>query len=401
MDGSLKGSAVKIAFIYDAVYPWIKGGGEKTLYELAVALRDRGHEVHFFGMHCWDGPRDVIREGLHYHALSPKMPLYGRSGKRTMFQALRFAAGVLLRLPRYKLAEFDVIDIHAFPYLSVPPFWIVRNLTARRSAWVVTWLEVWGSGYWRRYLGRAGIFGTLAERLTARLGPHHLCISPTTASRLQNLLGVPAEETTVIPRGFSPANSSPSEVREPAKVVVANRLLDYKRTELIIRAWAEVVARIPLARLHVIGDGPERAACEQLAATSPAAESIRFLGQLDRHECVLKEIASAALLLQPSVREGQSTVVLEGMAAGTPVLAAEGPETAVADFLPQHPQRHLTLLPIEAGAAEWANRIVRLLGDPSLLKQMAECGRSQVAAFNWRDVIAPRVEELYRDLAAS
>ncbi len=390
---------MKIGLVYDAVYPWIKGGGEKTLYELASALRDRGHEVHLFGMHCWDGPADTVIDGLHYHALSPKLPLYTGSGRRSMLQALRFAAGVFWRLPRCGLKQFDVIDIHAFPYLSVPPFWLVRKLTARRCPWIVTWLEVWGADYWRRYLGSAGFLGALAERLTARLGPHHLCISPTTAGRLQRLLGVPAERTTVIPRGFLPSKFPPIAAKELGRVVVANRLLDYKRTELIIRAWPYVFAEIPTARLHVIGDGPERSACERLAADSSAGESIRFLGQVDRHESVLEEIATASLLLQPSAREGQSTVVLEAMAAGTAVLVAEGPETAVADFLPQHAEQHLALLPLEATAEQWGQRIVQLLRDPMLLERMAERGRDQALELDWHNCIAPRVEKLYRELA--
>jgi len=29
---------MKIAFVYDAVYPWIKGGAEKRIYEIEVHL---------------------------------------------------------------------------------------------------------------------------------------------------------------------------------------------------------------------------------------------------------------------------------------------------------------------------------------------------------------------------
>jgi hypothetical protein len=37
---------MKIAFIYDCIYPWIKGGAEKRIYEIAKRLAD-GHEVHW------------------------------------------------------------------------------------------------------------------------------------------------------------------------------------------------------------------------------------------------------------------------------------------------------------------------------------------------------------------
>ena len=41
---------MKIAFIYDAVYPWVKGGAEKRVYELAKRLVQLGHEVHWYSI---------------------------------------------------------------------------------------------------------------------------------------------------------------------------------------------------------------------------------------------------------------------------------------------------------------------------------------------------------------
>ena len=46
---------MKIAYVYDAVYPWIKGGAEKRVYEISKRLVERGHEVHWFGLKWGDG----------------------------------------------------------------------------------------------------------------------------------------------------------------------------------------------------------------------------------------------------------------------------------------------------------------------------------------------------------
>ena len=43
---------MKIAYIYDAVYPWVKGGAEKRIYEIGKRLSDKGHEVHWYGIVC-------------------------------------------------------------------------------------------------------------------------------------------------------------------------------------------------------------------------------------------------------------------------------------------------------------------------------------------------------------
>ena len=46
---------MEIAYIYDAVYPWLKGGSEKRIYEISKRLVERRHEVHWFEIKWWDG----------------------------------------------------------------------------------------------------------------------------------------------------------------------------------------------------------------------------------------------------------------------------------------------------------------------------------------------------------
>jgi len=224
----------------------------------------------------------------------------------------------------------------------------------------------------------------------------------------------------MIPRSFSmPEGIAADAFKVPAKVVAAGRLVHNKRIDLLLRAWPMVIARLPHARLHLLGDGPERAACESLARDLSILTTVRFHGQIPRWEDVLGHIASASLLVQPSHREGQSLVVVEAMALGTPALVATGPETAAGDLLcgspaedlvhpplepetvasellPGHADREWSLLPVEAGPEEWARRIICLLGDPPLLQRMAQQGRAQVKDLGWRDFIAPRVEKLYK-----
>jgi glycosyltransferase involved in cell wall biosynthesis len=393
---------MKIAMVYDAVYPWIKGGGEKHVYELAIELHRRGHEVHLFSMQYWGGPADMLRDGLHYHGLCRGAALYTRSGRRGWLPPLRFAWGVLWKLPRYRLREFDVIDVLAFPFLSVPVFVAIRWLWARRVPWILTWLEVWGPKYWRGYLGRGGWLGAKIERWCAHLGRRHRCISPTTARRLHDLLGVARDDIEVIPCGFSLPEGVTSNVpKDPHKLVAAGRLVHNKRIDVLLHAWPQVVTQFPLARLDILGDGPERAACEHLAAELGILSSVRFHGQIGRWQDVLQQIASASLLLHPSEREGQGLVVIESMALGTPVLVATGPETAAGDFLGDGPERNLALLPVDASAEQWAMRIVELLSNPPILARLAEHGWRHSAALDWRESIGPAMEQYYRSVVGN
>ena len=55
----------KIAYVYDAVYPWIKGGGEKRIHEISKRLVECGHEVHWFGIKWWEGESTTQQNGVY------------------------------------------------------------------------------------------------------------------------------------------------------------------------------------------------------------------------------------------------------------------------------------------------------------------------------------------------
>lgn len=80
---------MKIAFVYDTIYPYIKGGGEKRFYDIGKRLKEKGHEIHFYGMKFWKGKDTIKKEGMHYHGICNEIPLYDNK-KRTISQALSF-----------------------------------------------------------------------------------------------------------------------------------------------------------------------------------------------------------------------------------------------------------------------------------------------------------------------
>ncbi|WP_380568649.1 glycosyltransferase [Streptacidiphilus jeojiensis] len=103
-------------------------------------------------------------------------------------------------------------------------------------------------------------------------------------------------------------------------VVCVGRLCRQKGQDVLLRAWSAIPARIPGARLALVGDGPERAALEALAAGLPDPGSVVFAG---RTEDPRDWYAAADLLVLPSRWEGMALVPLEAMACGCPVLLTD------------------------------------------------------------------------------
>jgi glycosyltransferase involved in cell wall biosynthesis len=101
--------------------------------------------------------------------------------------------------------------------------------------------------------------------------------------------------------------------------VYAGRLADEKGVDVLI----EAVSRDPELRLDVAGEGPAREQLERLAAARGAAGRIRFHGRIPAVE--LRELLRAASVLVVPSRwyENMPLSILEGFAAGLPVVASD------------------------------------------------------------------------------
>lgn len=109
--------------------------------------------------------------------------------------------------------------------------------------------------------------------------------------------------------------------KEPGEVVMVGRLEDRKRPRVAVEAFRRLAGRDPTPRLTVVGDGPLRSKLERAAP-----ENVRFLGYADDEELVRAvERASAGLFL--ARREDFGIVPIEYLAAGTPVVGVDEPNT--------------------------------------------------------------------------
>ncbi len=76
------------------------------------------------------------------------------------------------------------------------------------------------------------------------------------------------------------------------------------------------------AELVLIGDGPERQALERLAVTRGIGDRVRFLGKVSPRD-IPDQLGRLDVLVLGSRSEGRPNAVLEGMAAGLPVIATD------------------------------------------------------------------------------
>jgi glycosyltransferase involved in cell wall biosynthesis len=118
-------------------------------------------------------------------------------------------------------------------------------------------------------------------------------------------------------RRFAAVTAPPART---ATVLSVARMYPRKRLEDLLQAAAILKARIPDARVRIVGEGPESARLRALHAALGLGETVTFLGDVSRQALAVEYVGAACFCL-PTVQEGFGIVFAEAMAAGLPVIA--------------------------------------------------------------------------------
>jgi len=311
---------LRIACVHDAIYPFVKGGAEKRLYELSKGLAKRGHDVHVFGIRWWGTEPVKKMEGVTLHGICRPIPLYSR-GRRSIRAAINFASSVL---PHLLKGHFDMIDCYQAPYLHCFP--TKAGALVKRSPLAITWHEVWRE-YWREYLGSLGVVGRLMEKtILLGLADRVIAVSDQTRDDLISL-GVQGEKISVVPNGINYERMR--EIKpagEGSDIVYLGRLIRPKNVDVLLQAIRLLKSDFPDLKASIIGDGPERASLERLAGRLGIQRSVKFFGFVEDFDEVTAIMKSSKVFVIPSTQEGGASIVtLEANACGLPVIAIDHP----------------------------------------------------------------------------
>ena len=170
-------------------------------------------------------------------------------------------------------------------------------------------------------------------------------------------------------------------------LLFVGRLAHEKRIDWI----RPVLDALPRLRLAIVGDGPARPYLQSVFAGTPTT----FLGTLHGQD-LAQAYASADYFVCPSNTETFGNVILEAMASGLPVIAANtGGQT---EFC-VHGKN--ALLFDANSKVDLVARVQELVGRVSFAHGLAEAGRATALARNWDGVLNDLVESYETVLAQS
>jgi glycosyltransferase involved in cell wall biosynthesis len=111
-----------------------------------------------------------------------------------------------------------------------------------------------------------------------------------------------------------------ANARREGSFVFVGRLVTEKGAHLLIKSFARIHDERPGVRLTIVGDGPERDALTELAASLKCRDAVTFSGSQPA-EMVAQIIATHQCQVVPSIgNESFGIAALEGLAAGCEVI---------------------------------------------------------------------------------
>ena len=315
---------MKILFIND--YETDEGGANLMTLRLRAELRRRGHDARLFASRSRvaGGHADYTCFGT-LARVRPLVETFNPSAYLSLRKVLReFRPDVVhVRLFRTQLSPLILPLLRGVPsllhetiYKAICP--LGTKLLPDRSpcrarvgracrragclplhAWLPLMLQ---TRLWLRWRGAFDLIVTNSEAVRREL----------------NADGI--EAAAAVWNGVPDCEGRPP-LADPPTVGFAGRLVPLKGADVLLRAFALVVAEIPDARLLIVGGGEEREKLSRLARRSGLSRSVEFAGWLAPDEAA-RRVAGAWAVAVPSFSEQFSLTAVEALMRGTAVVAS-------------------------------------------------------------------------------
>jgi glycosyltransferase involved in cell wall biosynthesis len=284
----------------------IVGGAERQLEGIAPNLIDLGCKLDVVTRKLNCTPEFEDTRGYHVFRLRS-------NGIRFGFH-IALAFFLLTRGYRYRVIHCHTLSGPALISVLFGMIWRRPVLLKVTRSGPGSQIKRWQSNDLRRFV----------FRLMLAFGARFVAISEDTLSELKKI-GVPNSKISLIPNGVTVQSPRDPGATKITTIIYTGRLIQRKRVDLLLRAFSRVLETRPQAALlRIAGTGPELINLQRLSTELALNHAVKFLGELD-HDGILEELRNAEVFALPSESEGMSNSLLEAMASGMAVIAADIP----------------------------------------------------------------------------
>ncbi len=352
------------------------GGVESYVRNLSKELVIMGHDVRVI---CADSPgKEVVDKRVSVKA----MRTFINIANTNITPALPLA---LLR------SDFDILHTHLPTPWSAD--WSALVSRFRERPLVLTYHnDIMGDGD-AKYI--AWLYNRTALKLLLKSADR---IIMARESYLSPFLGDYRDKISVIPVGIDVMAFRPLEVPQKGDIFflsILDKYHSYKGLEHLFKALKILKREQPNVKLVVGGSGSMIKYYLKLADSLGLKRNVRFVGHISKNQ-LLEYYNGCRLFVLPSTdpaREGFGMVLLEAMACSRPVIT-----TDIAGMARDIKKNAAGLVVSRGNEEELADAMGCVLKEKDLAFRMGTFGRKLVEEkYSW-NVVAKRIERVYKDL---
>ncbi|CAN2223776.1 RfaG Glycosyltransferase [Candidatus Nanopelagicaceae bacterium] len=311
-------SKVKVAIVYETVFPEFKGGVERWFQYVSSELETKGFEVTYLNTN----EITELRDNVNFVDIGKTRFSFHLTGERTIRGTLSYA----IALFKYLLKnDFDFLYMSSFPFLHVLVARLVRILKRKKYQTVVEWFEFPSFEFWNREFGiKKGWVGYLIQEVTARLSDANITYLESTRSQLsrRNAKG----KTLLKLPGICPKISSKPEINKDygsEDLCQIGRLIPDKNPLFSLELVTELIQLGWKGRFTFIGSGPLKEEIQETILKRDLQARVFLIENADDESKNLI-LQNCIALVHPSSREGYGLVIIEAAAMGVPAILIRG-----------------------------------------------------------------------------
>ncbi len=194
-----------------------------------------------------------------------------------------------------------------------------------------------------------------------------------------------------IHNGFRTEHLPTDTPKIPESFVQVGHLIDQKRVNVTIEAFAEIAKIRQNATLTIIGNGPKMEELKNLCSSLNVADKVTFTGHIPNNQ-VLEIMARSQFFVMPSVREGFGIVYIEAMACGCITIGTKN--EGIADVI-RHGENGFLVSP--DSPSEIVSVVEECLENLDALECIKVSGQRDAKELTWETNVK-RYVDLFEDL---
>jgi glycosyltransferase involved in cell wall biosynthesis len=387
---ALSSLLMKILMISDVYFPRVNGVST-SIETFRRTLAERGIRITLIAPDYGDEQdaegADIIRIPAHHLPFDP--------------EDRRMEYGAIMRLrERLQQENYDLIHIQTPFVAHYAGIALAKQLGLPTVETYHTFFEEYLHHY-LPFLPRAATRGIARQASRRQCNAVDAVIVPSIAMRDALLAYGVRQPMHILPTGIpierfaqgqgAAFRSMHGIATERPMLLYVGRVAFEKNIAFLLRATVLALLQRPDLLLVVTGEGPALPALRREAETLGLADAVHFVGYLDRNRELPDCYNAANAFVFASRTETQGLVLIEAMAAGTPVIALSIMGTA--DILAA--QRG-ALIAVD-DEADFAAKIVTLIDDPALQQKLSDEARAYAAEWS-APALAESLQNLYAQL---